>query len=220
MRHGLRIEVGVGLVFFTAMAILAYYSILKSHEVLKPKDTYTMKAEFFDASGLEEKSKVLVNGVEAGRVTSITLLQNRVVVEMTMHHEFILYDNYRLLIQSEAALGGKLVAIYPGTQIDQEGDSHDLVARESMLQGTLNDPLASISQMIEENRENVYLTINNLRQFSEKLNSADGTVAKLMHDDKLATQAEDLMSTMKETVEDAREQAPVTSFIRAALTAF
>jgi len=62
--------------------------------------------------------------------------------------------------------------------------------------------------------------IRNLRSFSEKLNSGQGTLSKLLTDDKIANQASDLLEQLRDTIEDAREQAPVTSFIKAALMAF
>jgi phospholipid/cholesterol/gamma-HCH transport system substrate-binding protein len=60
----------------------------------------------------------------------------------------------------------------------------------------------------------------NLAVVTAKLSSGEGTIGRLLMHDKMYQDADDLVKELRESVEDAREQAPVTSFIRAALTAF
>jgi len=220
MESKLRIEVMVGLVFFIAMTILGYYTVIMSHEIIDPDNTYMLTVHFKDAGGLSVKDRIYVNGVLSGSVDSITLREGYVESRFELFNEFVLYENYKLFIKSDAVLGGKQINIDPGSSADQGGKLHALIDRNSILKGTLQDPFASISALIDENRSNIYASIKNIRDFTAKLNSGKGTIARLLNDDKLANQTDSLMSELRETLEDAREQAPVTSFIRAALTAF
>ena len=220
MESKLKTEIAVGIFFFVSMAILGYYTVIMSHEILQPDNQYSITVQFRDAGGLTEKSKVFVNGVMSGTVESVTLRENRVEVVLTLFNDFTLYDNYKVRIKSDAVLGGKQVSIVPGEATDQLGNVHGAISRDSLLQGTLEDPFSSITNLIEENRANIYASISNIRQFTEKLNRGKGSMAKLLNDDSIATETETLIKELRETVEDAREQAPVTSFIRAALTAF
>ena len=210
----------VGILFFVALGILGYYTVIMSHEVLKPENSYTLTVQFNDAGGLVENSRAFVNGVNSGKVVSIQLHDEYVEVVLLMFNRFTLYENYDIRIKSEAALGGKQININPGKKTDAKGRVFAVVSTGGLLVGSLDDPIATITSLVEENRENIYVSIRNIRDFTGKMNSGQGTVARLLNDGKLANQANDLLEQVRETVEDAREQAPVTSFIRAALTVF
>lgn len=96
------------------------------------------------------------------------------------------------------------------------------------LQGeSSGDPVAGFSEMISENRRNVRETIENIRSITGKINHGKGTLGLLVNDDELhqnantlVTDAQTVVTELRESLEDTREQAPVTSFVRAALTAF
>lgn len=96
------------------------------------------------------------------------------------------------------------------------------------LQGeAASDPVAGISELIEENRVNVRRTLDNIASITGKINRGEGTIGHLVNDDDLHRNANTLLSDaqvvvkeLRESLEDTREQAPVTSFLRAALTAF
>lgn len=96
------------------------------------------------------------------------------------------------------------------------------------LQGeSSGDPVAGIAEMISENRRNVRETVSNIRSITNKINNGKGTLGLLVNDDELhsnantlVTDAQTVVNELRESLEDTREQAPVTSFVRAALTAF
>jgi len=220
MNGRLKFDVAVGLVFFLAMGILGYYTVIMSHEIFEPDDIYNINVVFKNSGGLAVKDKVLVNGVHSGSVSDISLKASYVLVTLKMFNDFPLYENYVIKIYSEAALGGKQVRLIPGASSDDEGMFYTKIAKSETLYGTLDDPITSITSLIEENRENIYVSIKNLREFTEKINTGKGTIAQLINEDKVITQTDILLKELREVVEDAREQAPVTSFIRAALMAF
>ena len=92
---------------------------------------------------------------------------------------------------------------------------------------TAGDPVAGIAEMISENRSNVKQTIENVKEITRKINEGDGTLGQLVNNDELhrnadtlVTDAQTVVRELRESLEDTREQAPVTSFMRAALTAF
>lgn len=96
------------------------------------------------------------------------------------------------------------------------------------LQGeSSGDPIAGLSRLIDENRADVRKTINNIAEITGKINRGKGTIGALVNDEELHKNAENLVDDaqvvvreLRETLEDTREQAPVNSFIRSALTAF
>lgn len=100
----------------------------------------------------------------------------------------------------------------------------DTVRLEGVASG---DPVAGIAELIAENRDNVRQTIENVRDITDKINQGQGTLGLLVNDDELhrnantlVTDAQTVVKELRESLEDTREQAPVTSFVRAALTAW
>ncbi|MGV7927637.1 MAG: MlaD family protein [Spirochaetota bacterium] len=213
-------EVAVGLLFTVAMIVLGYFTIMVKDEIFEPKDYYVMHAVFSNVEGLEVKDDVKVSGVRAGVVDRIVLEEEYISVYMKMYSRFAMFENYRIKIASESALGGKYIAIYPGERERGGLKFSEIDYRTNMKGISGDDPIALLSDLVNENRENIYATIRNLQQITSKLNSGQGTLGQLINDNKVHENANDLVSELRDTMEDAREQAPITSFIRAALTAF
>ena len=218
----LKTEISVGLIFFVALAVLGYYTILMSEKIFdNRKDYYYITVLFPDVEGLNRDDKVKINGVMSGKVDDIQLRStNMVWVKLKMFNTFTLYSNYKIKIKSESALGGKYVAISPGGGFEKGREYAVVTTRESLEGAALGDPFGLISEFVEENRHDIREAISNLRMITEKINTGQGTLGKLVSRDTMHDNAEDLIKEIRETIEDSREQAPVTSFIRAALTAF
>ena len=213
-------EIIVGVVFFAAMTVLGYYTIIRG-EIFDEKEFYYATVIFEDVEGLSIGAKILVNGVVCGTVSSIELTpDSKVAVSLKLFLHFTLYENYKITLKNQSALGGRVIVINPGTQ-EMDGKVWYTVSSMENLSGkTIGDPLTKLSEVIDENREEIKDTIKNINEFSRKINKGNGTVAKLVNSDSIHNETEGLIKELRDTVEDAREQAPVTSFIRAALTAF
>jgi phospholipid/cholesterol/gamma-HCH transport system substrate-binding protein len=220
MRRNVKYEIAVGLVFITALMFLGYYTIIMGQKSQLMKERYVMKAYFNDAGGLAKKDKVKVKGVESGSVRDILLADGEVLVVMELFNRFTLYENYSIVIRSDAALGGKHVSINPGSSLGRGGREHAMLVDYEGLRGEVDDPLLKISQVIGDNRENLAVAIENIRDITDKINSGQGTLGKLINDRGLHSEADKLVKDLREAIEDTREQAPITSFIRAALTIF
>ena len=216
----MRYEIGVGIFFFVAVSILGYFTIIMSEEVFSPYEYYTITVVFPDIEGLGENDKIKVNGVLAGLVSQIKLQENNVLVTFRMHEKFTLYENYKIKIKNETSLGGKYVSIYPGCK-EKGGRFYQIVENRVNLKGeSTGDALGMLADLIEENRGNVSSTISNVREITDKINSGKGTLGKLINEDKVHENADGLVTELRDTMEDSREQAPVSSFIRALLIAF
>ncbi|TAL35688.1 MAG: MCE family protein [Spirochaetes bacterium] len=213
-------EIAVGVLFTTALIILGYFTIMVKDEIFQPRDYYVMHVKFDNVEGLESGDDVKVNGVKAGVVDKIALEAESIDVQLKMFSSFRMFENYRIKIASQSALGGKYISIYPGARM-LHGTIHKEISDRSELTGISgDDPIALISDLVSENREGIYQTIKNIEMITGKLNSGSGTLGKLLTDTKVHDNANDLVKELRDTVEDAREQAPITSFIRAALTVF
>ncbi len=210
----------VGLVFIVAMIVLGYFTILRG-ELLEQREYFSSSIIFTDVEGLIVGNKILINGVNSGTVDKIDLMDDaRVLVSVSLYRKLNLYENYKITLKSQSALGGKVIAIYPGCA-DLDGESFSRVVNTENLQGyTIGDPLTKLSEIIDENRENIAAALGNVREFTDKVNRGKGTLGKLVNEDTIHADTGKLLNELRDAVEDAREQAPVTSFIRAALSAF
>ncbi len=216
----LRNDVSVGIFFFIALFILGYFTIIMREEIFSTHEFYKMTVFFKDTGGLGVNDKVKINGVLSGIVEDIQLESNEVKVTLKMHNKFTLYENYEIRIQSETTLAGKCVNIYPGNSF-HEGKSYAVIESRENLKGMgMGDIMVMMSDLIYKNRDNIYKTINNLREITEKINTGKGTMGRLINENTVHENTDGMISEIRDTLEDAREQAPVTSFIRAALTAF
>ena len=105
--------------------------------------------------------------------------------------------------------------------MDENGRQYAVITTRDNLVGTsVPDPFTLLSRLIADNRGNVNATVKNLRDITDKINSGKGTLGKIINEDTVHGQATDLIKQLQDTIEDTREQAPITSFLRAALTAF
>ncbi|MDY6970165.1 MAG: MlaD family protein [Spirochaetota bacterium] len=213
-------EITVGIFFFIALSILGYFTIIMGEEIFTPYEYYSMNVVFPDIEGLGENDKVKVFGVNAGIVENIQLKENNVWVTLKMYRKFTLYDNYKIRIRNETALGGKYVGIEPGKEFIDKKRYVIIHNYENLKGSSTGDITALLSELIAENKENLFKTINNIKEITGKLNSGEGTIGKLINEQKVHEDTDGLIQEIRETMEDAREQAPVTSFIRAALSAF
>lgn len=125
----------------------------------------------------------------------------------------------------EAAQSGKSASQYSLEKLMADRESTKAM---TALQGqNAGDPVAGLAEMISENRDDVRRTIQNVAEITDKINNGRGTIGLLINDNQLhenattlVTDARLVVREMRESLEDTREQAPVTSFLRAALTAF
>ncbi|HPS57402.1 MAG TPA: MlaD family protein [Spirochaetota bacterium] len=210
----------VGVVFFFAMAVLTYFTVIKG-EFFDTRTYYTMSVIFEEVQGLSEGDHVQVNGVDGGNVISIRLLDDsRVRVVLKMHVDFRIYENYTIVMKNTTALGGRIISINPGKAESEGLYFSEVESKNDLIGSSLGDPFSLLAEVIQENREELANTIHNISEFAEKINKGDGTIAKLVNEDTVHDEAGKTLKQVRDTLEDSREQAPVTSFIRAALTFF
>lgn len=213
-------EIAVGIFFFIAIIILGYYTILMGEKIFESDDYYYMSVIFPDVHGLGLKDKVKVNGVSSGSVVDIQLKNNRVYVKLKMFNDFILFENYTIKIKNETTLGGKYVSISPGYNYFKGKTYAVIESRENLIGEPAGDVFEMLITLIGENRDNIFNTLKNIKEITGKINSGKGTLGKLINENQVHENADSLIKEIRDAMEDTREQAPVTSFIRAALTAF
>jgi phospholipid/cholesterol/gamma-HCH transport system substrate-binding protein len=215
-------EIAVGLLFLISMVILGYYTIIMSGEFWKTTHRYEMVAYFPNVEGLSVKDRVKVNGVAVGSVEDIDLVgeEGTVRVVMQVTKKITMYGNYQIKIKNEGVLGSRYVGINPGKKYDDNRQYAEVESYDDLRGYPLADPLALLAELIDENRPNIYGAIASIRSIAQKIDEGRGTLGKLVNENRVHDSTENLIKEIRDAIEDTREQAPVTSFLRAALTAF
>jgi len=105
-----KVELRVGIiVVLTAVILLVGYAWLRN--TLQMKSMTEIKIRFANAQGLENGDKVTVNGMEAGRVSSITQLEDGVLVICRLKLKYPITKGARYVIQDSNLMGGKQLEI-------------------------------------------------------------------------------------------------------------
>lgn len=194
----------VGVVFFVAMGLLGYFTIIVNDTSLggflgKGKDESVVYTAHFDSvAGLELGSKVKTNGMEVGEVTWISQLANgRIQVDIKSTKTIpIRADDYRVLIKDVSPLGGKYVDIETGSTGANLplGTTLSGSARLGLLEegGKFVD---DIREDVKKTLAEIEATFANLREITDQIKTGEGTIGRLYKDAKLY---DELLGTVKD----------------------
>ena len=117
MEKNARRDFALGLVFFGAISLLLYYTIVLTGFSFREKSG--LKVWFSNASGLKEGDLVLVAGRQTGTVTGVEYFDQkpddrRIGVDLEFGKPVTLHRGYRIRISEFTVLGGRVVEIDPG----------------------------------------------------------------------------------------------------------
>lgn len=220
----LKNEIAVGIIFFLGMTILGYFTIIMKDEVIDTRSYRMVKAEFPYVNGLQKGEKVKMYGVTVGSVTSVAIEGSKVAVNFKFVSDTPFYENYTIRIRQESIMMGRYLEVYPGTPMTKNKPNKIVSPSDPIYGLAPTDVLALFEDILSENRSDLRASVSNMKEMSaslkdvtEKINTGKGTLGKLVNEDQ-TQDAKDLIKEVRDTVEDAREQAPITSFIRTVLT--
>lgn len=213
-RKDVTAEILVGAFMFIIMAMLLVVTVVISQNRFFQK-SYYITANFASVGGLRQGEEVFFRGVKVGNVEKIEIREagKGVQVDMKLTREVILYEGYIIEVEVASLLGGMRVMITEG---DDKGTP---VPQElySDLQGTSpQDVLALAADAVEDIRkalveegtlDNIRILSENLAAISSKIANGEGTIGKLVNDESLYTEAEELVAGLNAASKDFGEVA-------------
>lgn len=177
--RSLEIRVGITVVVASVILIIGVMWFQKFKLVEK---LYPIYVKFPEVGGLKKDDPVDVNGVEGGRVESIDLQREHVIVEMGIRRGLVLPGDSRVFLKSIGIMGERYVTIRAGESDRnvQPGDTLTgiFAAGMSEVLGEAGGVLNELTQATHELRsilENVQggdklkTSMDNLQEFSENL---------------------------------------------------
>lgn len=228
----IRTETVVGIFVLCSMALAAYLIFMLG--VFRP-DRFSYQRHsiyFYDVSGLEKKADVKISGVKVGWVEHITLLDKQgyqARADIMVHMGHPIYTNARAMVRQETILGTKYLDLYPGdsmltlnnegiygrapVSIDEILYSAQHIAFQvkditTHLQGVVNDPQAQ--EQVKGILAHLHTTAENFASVSTSIDriilNNEETINTILSQVKdLMTDAQEVMPTVKEGMEDFKE---------------
>ncbi len=142
-----RNEIKVGITIIAGVAILLIgFSTFKNWSI--GADEYTLRMHFPASSGLSVGDQVSVNGVRAGKVESVELLNGGVEVNALISSQVVVKRNAVATIQMLELMGGKKV------DISQSSEGADLPAGE-LLVGQVDPDISGALGLLGDMQGNV-----------------------------------------------------------------
>lgn len=138
-----------------------------------------------DVSGLQESSRVKLRGVEVGNVRSITLLGDKVEVEIAIEEKYadMIPDNSIAELGSSGLMGGMEIYIIQGDSetVMKDGGEFEGRVRPDMLgsladQGgalleNLNTTVTNVNALLDDNSEEIGQMIANLESMTSSIDN-------------------------------------------------
>ncbi len=182
-------ELLVGLLFFGALALLVFFTTVLTGLNL---GNQILTVRFDGVGGLQRGDNARVSGLQVGRVHEIELADDgRVEVKILLEKDVSLHPNYAIQVEDATLLGGKVV------QIDRGDLQQDPIDTSGLLEGTANPgAVSSFSAILQDNRENLRLSILGIRNIVESVNEGRGTLGQLTTNPLVADKLGSLLTSL------------------------
>lgn len=184
----------LGIFIFLGSTLLVILIFLLGNKDQLFTSTFTLKAYFKNTEGLRNGASVRFGGIDVGAVKDIQIFNDttgRVEVIMRVKEEvrrFIKKDS-RASIETEGLVGNKVVMISMGSP------NSDIIDDGGIILST--EPL-NFADIISETQGIMAYTkdmTKNLAEIVYKVNQGEGTIGKIINDDKLYNAAANLTNT-------------------------
>ncbi len=110
----LTLEFYVGLFALLGVAAAGYLAIDLGHLKMFDRNTYEIKAEFDNISGLKNGASVEIAGVQVGEVVKIELQDPMAILTMRVDNKVMIRDDDIIAVRSKGIIGDRYVKISRG----------------------------------------------------------------------------------------------------------
>lgn len=176
----------LGVFVVVVVALLGYYTLfLRDFTLFGEKTEFVV--QFPAAKGLREGDAVLVAGVRWGRVAEIVYdaeapVEQRITVTCVLNDEVRLFEDAEVVVEEATMLGGRQIAIDPGTPGRPALDlTRPLAGR--VRAGALD----SVGEFLGESGPALSETIRDLRELVAGVKAGEGVAGRLFRDEEMAT---------------------------------
>ena len=145
-------------------------------------NTFQLKSQFNNVSGLKIGNNVRFSGINVGTVTEIEFVSDSaVVVVFKIKNEVQKYikTDAKASIGSDGLMGDKVLTISPGIRSKKGVKNNDKIASTRAVE------MEDIMQSIKVSVDNAQVITYELAEFTSKMNNKNSMLSKLVNDDKM-----------------------------------
>lgn len=187
-----KVRLGIFIIIGLGLFVLAIFVIGKQKNLFDP--VITLQTRFNNVSGLQVGNTVRFSGINVGTVDNIaivndTTVQVRMIIKKDVQ-KFIKTDS-EAGIGSEGLIGDRILTISNGGPKAASVKDGQLLAS--------NEPVETdaIMQSLEITAGNAALMSEDLTEVMNKINNGQGTLGRLINDEKIANNLEATMGNLK-----------------------
>lgn len=216
-------EIKVGIFVTIVIIVLAYMTFtVGEFRIFKPKG-FKVYVYFESIAGVDEKSKVKVAGVEAGRIEKIEIVEGKAKLTMRIQPGIVLRKDCRASVKGVGLLGEKYLAITPGspdqpvlkegdtiTHVIQIADLDRLLTQLSLAAEDISNLMKSVNEVVgsEEGKKKMKETLSNIRDITEGVSRIVETNDKRIT--KILANLEDLTLSVNDLVNENKRSISKT----------
>ena len=204
----------VGIFVFLGLAIFIIAVLTLGGQQKTFEKSIVVRAIFDDVQGLQKGNNVWFSGVKIGTIKKISFYQSsKVEVDINIEEkakEYIRKDA-KAKISSDGLIGNKIVVIYGGTEQSPAVESGDMLAVEKAVGSD------EIMTTLQTNNRNLLDITTDLKSITKKLSAGEGTIGKLLSDDKLANDLHAVMLTLQRATTNTERLTSTVSVYAAQL---
>lgn len=210
----------LGLFILAALAILATGVFLIGDKQERFRSTYEVKTKFRNVAGLIEGAPVRVGGISQGTIKHLWLPSkpdDDVVVSMNLVEETrdVIRQDSVASIRSEGLLGDKFLEISFGSPRASPVREGDVLESEPTLE--MSDLFKKANAILDSTKvaaEDLTGTASNLNTITSRINQGQGSVGKLVNDEKVYREAAEGATSFRENMDALKHNFLLRGFFR------
>lgn len=208
-RSDVTTEIVVGAFMFVILVVLLTISVVISQNKLFER-TYSLDIRFPSIGGLKTGEPVFLRGVRIGNVNEISVPERGrgVDVNLRLTRPVELHEDYRFIIEPASMLGGMRLSIEEGSETLRQlypEEYEKLIGHPVVnIMDEAAETIRLIRVALEEDGilENINAFSKNVRDITDKINSGEGTLARLINDDTLYEDTRLMMANLQQVSAD------------------
>ena len=127
------LEMSVGVFMMVGLLTIAYLTLNLGGLELFGGNYYKVHASFSSISGLKSGARVEIAGVQVGKVSHISLVDDQAKVELSLKPEVKIGSDVFASIKTQGIIGDKFVQLTPGAEEDFLQDGDEITETESAV---------------------------------------------------------------------------------------
>ena len=127
------LEISVGVFMMVGLLAIAYLTLNLGGLELFGGNYYKVHASFISISGLKSGARVEIAGVQVGKVSHISLVDDQAKVELLLKPEVKIGSDVFASIKTQGIIGDKFVQLTPGAEEDFLQDGDEISETESAV---------------------------------------------------------------------------------------